>query len=91
MCGFWGKLKNNFSDDETQVSEEFTKSIQNKKCTSEELNECISADSKELHYMHLNILLLPYDHDELHTLLSSLKVKPKILAISESRIRKNSS
>ena len=39
--------------------------------------------------MHLNISSLPYHHKETHPLLSSLKVKPKILAISERRIRKN--
>ena len=36
--------------------------------------------------MHLNILSLIYYHEELRTLLSSVKVKPKILAVSESRI-----
>ena len=39
--------------------------------------------------MHLNISSLPDHHEELHTLLGSLKVKPKILAILERRIRKD--
>ena len=55
----------------------------------EELNECFSADGKESLSMHLNISSIPYHHEELHTLLNSLKVKPKILAISENRIRKD--
>ena len=55
----------------------------------EELNECFSPDNKESLYMHLNISSRPYHHEELYTLLNSLKVKPKIIAISESRIRKD--
>ena len=39
--------------------------------------------------MHLNISSLLYHYEKLHTLLSSPKVKPKTLAISESRIRKD--
>ena len=37
--------------------------------------------------MNLNISSLPYHHEELHTLLSSLRIKPKILTILESRIK----
>ena len=33
--------------------------------------------------------LIFHHYEKLHTLLSSLKVKPKTLAISESRIRKD--
>ena len=71
------------------TQEEFGKNIQNKTCTPEELNKCFSADCKESPNMHLNISSLPYYQEELHTLLSSLKVKPKILAISGIRIQKD--
>ena len=40
-------------------------------------------------YIHLNIFSLSYYIDELHLLLSQMKHRPKIIAISESRIRKN--
>ena len=57
--------------------------------TSEELNKCFTADGKKSLYMQLNVSSLPYHYGELQTLLSSLKVKPKILEISECRIRKD--
>ena len=44
---FSPNLKNYFSDDETQVSEKFGKTIQNKTFTPEELNQYFSADGKE--------------------------------------------
>ena len=40
-------------------------------------------------YIHLNISSLPYYIDELSLLLAEIVHKPKIIAISESRIRKN--
>ena len=40
-------------------------------------------------YIHLNISSLSYYIDELNLLLSEIVHKPKIIAISESRIRKN--
>ena len=40
-------------------------------------------------YIHLNILPLSYYNGELNLLLSEIVHKPKIIAISESRIRKN--
>lgn len=67
----------------------FKKNLEKKKCTLEELNECLSPHSNESLYMHLNILSLPYHHEKLYILLCSLKVKPKILAISESRVRRD--
>ena len=39
-------------------------------------------------FIHLNISSLPYYIDELNTLLSQIKHKPKIIAISESRLKK---
>lgn len=67
----------------------FKKNLEKKKCTLEELNECLSPHSNELLYMHLNILSLPYHYEKLYILLCSLKVKLKILAISESRVRRD--
>ena len=40
-------------------------------------------------FIHLNISSLSYDIDELKLLLSQMKHRPKIIAISESRLRKN--
>ena len=40
-------------------------------------------------FIHLNISSLSYYIDELNLLLSQIKHRPKIIAISESRIRKN--
>ena len=40
-------------------------------------------------FIHLNISSLSYYIDELNLLLSQMKHRPKIIAISESRIRKN--
>ena len=48
---------------------------------------CFSAVGKESLYMNLNISSLSYHHQEVHTLLCNLRVKPKILAILESRIK----
>ena len=40
-------------------------------------------------YMHLKILSLSYHHQELYNLLSSMKTKPKIIGISQSRLQTN--
>lgn len=55
-------LKNYFSEEENQVSEEFGKNIQTKTYTPKELNQCFSADGKESLYMHLNISSFPYHY-----------------------------
>ena len=39
--------------------------------------------------MHLNISSLSYHHLELHNLISDMKIKPKIIGISESRLQKS--
>ena len=39
--------------------------------------------------MHLNISSLPYHHLELYNLISDMKIKPKIIGISESRLQKS--
>ena len=38
--------------------------------------------------MHLNISSLPYLHLELYNLIADMKIKPKIIGISESRLQK---
>ena len=40
-------------------------------------------------YIHLNISSLSFHIDELHLLLSQIKHRPKIIAITESKLRKN--
>ena len=45
--------------------------------------------SKESLCLHLNISLFSYHYEELHAFLSSINVKPKILATSDSRVRKD--
>ena len=40
-----------------------------------------------LNTLHLNISSLPYNFDQLETLLTTLKVKFDILAITESRLK----
>ena len=39
--------------------------------------------------MHLNISFLSYHHLELYNLISDMKIKPKIIEISESRLHKS--
>ena len=38
--------------------------------------------------MHLNISFLSYHHLELYNLISSLKIKPNIIGISETRLQR---
>ena len=40
-------------------------------------------------YMHLNISSLSYHHLELYNLIADMKIKPKIIGISESRLQKS--
>ena len=40
-------------------------------------------------YMHLNISSLSYYHLELYNLVLDMKIKPKIIGISESRLQKS--
>ena len=39
--------------------------------------------------MHLNISSLSYHHLELYNLIADMKIKPKIIGISESRLQKS--
>ena len=48
----------------------------------------LNLDNHKL-FVHLNISSLSYYIDELNLLLSQMKHRPEIIAISESRIRKN--
>lgn len=45
--------------------------------------------SKEWLCLHLNISLFSDHYEELHAFLNSINVKPKILATSDSRVRKD--
>ena len=45
--------------------------------------------SKEPLCLHLNISLFSYHYEELHAFLSSINIKSKILATSDSRVRKD--
>ena len=40
-------------------------------------------------YMHLNISSLSYQHLELYNLIADMKIKPKIVGISETRLQKS--
>ena len=56
--------------------------------TLEELNKLFSKNGKESLQMYLNISSLTHHHEELHSLVSNLNVQPKIIAISENRLKK---
>ena len=58
-------------------------------CPSTEYYTPSEVSQVDFLYIHLNISSLSYYIDELHLLLSQMKHRPKIIAISESRIRKN--
>ena len=67
---------------------EFKEECPISKCyTSSEFNH-LSQDNLNI-FIHLNISSLSYYIDELNLLLSEMEHRPKIIAISESRIRKN--
>ena len=51
------------------------------------LNE-LSTKKQNL-YMHLNISSLSYHHLELYNLIADMKIKPKRIGISESRLQKS--
>ena len=63
----------------------------NKFFTPNEFNHALKdlVNRKYAIYMHLNISSLSYQHQESCNLLSSLKTKPKIIGISESRLQIN--
>ena len=61
----------------------------NKFYTPDEFNNALKDlnMASESFSMHLNISCLSYHHLELYNLLSSLKIKPNIIGISESRLQ----
>ena len=90
---FSPKLDFNFDNfKEIEVfDEEIISKINNKLHTPEELNESIKKlESKQNDmFLHLNISSLPYHHQELENLISNMSLKPKIIAISESRLKQD--
>ena len=67
-------------------NEDTIKSIQNNFYTPEEFNDLEIASDTHGTYLHINISSLSYHHSELLALISNLKIKPKIIAITESRL-----
>ena len=71
----------------------YKKKVNNKYYTPTEfnnaLNELSTKKTKQNLYMHLNISSLSYHHLELYNLISDMKIKPKIIEISESRLQKS--
>ena len=76
-----------YLSDDNQISVELGKSIQNKFFTPDELNSYLANKKCESLYLHLNISLLSYHCDDLSSLINNLKVKPKLIGISECRIK----
>ena len=77
-----------YLSDDNQISVELGKSIQNKFFTPDELNSYLANKKYESLYLHLNISPLSYHWDDLSSLINNLKVKPKLIGISECRIKK---
>ena len=86
-----------YAETETEKSSKLKALFENPYCnedcpsseyyTSQEFSK-VNLGNSDL-YIHLNISSLSYYIDELNLLLSEIKHKPKIIAISESRLRKN--
>ena len=74
--------------DDNQISVELGKSIQNKSFTADKLNSYLANKKYKTLYLHLNISSLLYHCDNLSSLIDNLKIKPKIIGISECRIKK---
>ena len=78
----------------TKLSEYFDEKIlekvNNKYYTPTEFNNALNElSTKKTLYMHLNISSLSYHHLELYNLIADMKIKPKIIGISESRLQKS--
>ena len=69
----------------------YKKKVNNKYYTLTEFNNALNELSikKQNLYMHLNISSLSYHHLELYNLISDMKIKMKIIEISESRLQKS--
>ena len=72
--------------------EEILERFNNKYYTPKEFNNAVNVLStkKQNFYTHLNISSLSYHHFELWNLFSDLKIKTKIIEISESRLLQKS-
>ena len=68
--------------------EEILEKVNNKYYTPTELKNALNelSTKKQNLYMHLNISSLSYHHSELYNLIADIKIKPKTIGISESRI-----
>ena len=72
--------------------EEFLEKVNNKYYTPTEFNNALNelSTKKQNLYMHSNISSLSYHHLEFRTYpISDMKIKPKIIGISESRLQKS--
>ena len=67
-----------------------TQKANNRFYTPDEFNTTMKSFNlaSQLFCMHLNISPLPYHHLELYNLLSSLKIKPNMIRISEIRLQR---
>ena len=77
-----------YLSDDNQISADLGKCIQNKSFTPNELNSYRANKKYESLYLHLSISSLSYYCDDLSSLINNLKAKPKIIIISECRIKK---
>ena len=70
--------------------EEILKKANNRFYTPDEFNTALKSFNlaSQLFCIHLNISSLSYHHLELDNLLSSLKIKPNIIGISETRLQR---
>ena len=70
--------------------EEILKKGNNRFYTPDEFNTALKSCNlaSQMLCMHLNISSLSYHHLELYNLLSTLKIKPNIIGISETRLQK---
>ena len=71
--------------------EEILEKVNNKYYTPTEFKNTLNelSTKKQNLYMHLIISSLSYHHLELHNLLTDMKIKPKIIGISEIRLEKS--
>ena len=72
-------------------NEEILEKVNNKYYTPTEFNNALNelSTKKNNLRMHLNISSLSYHHLKLYKLISDMKIKPKIIGISESRLQKS--
>lgn len=77
----------NVDSDDESFEEDSIKKVPNDYFTFQDLNNKNFNSEKNSLYMHLNISSLSYHHEELVSLIDNLNIKPKIIAISESKLR----